>query len=65
MGASGSRGAPDLIRPISSSVFLAGTGFGGLKSREKAEYETALNKVIAVCQDRGVVDRAKKELRGE
>lgn len=36
---------------------------GGLKSREKAEYEAALRKVIEVCaKDRGLVDSAQREL---
>jgi HEAT repeat protein len=36
---------------------------GGLKSREKAEYQTALKKIIEVCEkDKGLVNRAKEEL---
>ena len=38
---------------------------GGLRSRNKAEFETALNKIIAVCKDTGVVDRAKRRLEGK
>lgn len=35
---------------------------GGLRSREKQEYIDALNKIVATCDDRGLVDRAKEEL---
>ena len=38
---------------------------GGLRSRNKAEFETALNKIIAGCKDTGVVDRAKRRLEGK
>ena len=35
---------------------------GSLRSRNKADFEAALNKIVAVCQDAGVVDRAKRRL---
>lgn len=36
---------------------------GGLRSREKAEYQAALKKIIEVCEkDKGLVSRAKEEL---
>ena len=38
---------------------------GSLRSRNKDEFETALNKIIAVCKDTGVVDRAKRRLEGK
>ena len=37
---------------------------GSLRSRNKADFEAALNKIIAVCKDTGVVDRAKRRLAG-
>ena len=38
---------------------------GGLRSREKAEYEAALQKVITVCKDKGTIERARRELKQE
>lgn len=34
----------------------------GLRSRNKTEFENALNKIVAVCKDPAVVDRAKRRL---
>jgi HEAT repeat protein len=38
---------------------------GGLRGRDKAEYEAALRKVVELCKDKGVVQRAQQLLRGE
>jgi len=36
-----------------------------LRDAHKAEFEAALNKVVQVCKDQGVVDRAKRRLQGK
>ena len=36
----------------------------GLREPNKGEFEPALKKVIQICRDRGLVDRAKRYLEG-
>ncbi len=51
--------------PIAARTIVELAHAGGMKGRDKAEYQAALKKVISRAKDKGMVEAAGRELRGE